>query len=630
MVYLSKAGVESHQHGMDLVDHEELSLPQQHLGFPEQRHAQWVEVLEPVLLLSLSDFVLQPLLLDVLFHDVWLHALQLLFALRFAEPLQKMLCPALKDPFFLGNTSIKLLPSILFSSLLRIYISCQSYFLLLGFIVRAVITDCNTEKMLGLNSKGDHISIKDGNWAILIHSQMLRVDLDIGNDWLGSRLRDSNDYEWEAWITIMKNGILWSILHPVITRLLAQGRPPPVESTEGDYEVEYIIMVTTAWTAGRCLSFSLDSVEEGSHWSLTDLSLKLGYVFYFPLAIGGPLTLFTDYKMHIMRREVVTWHSSACLLLVRAILWCLVYEFFLHHVHLYALRLRPDLVENLDNWSLCGLGYFLGQMFMLKYFTFYGTASALTQMDGFYAPPPPRCIAHIVRYSEMWRHFDHGLHRFLRQYLHLPCTKELPGIRGQITGSLLSFGTVCMWHGAEAAVIVWASLNFAGIVLEILGRKAIASSLYQVTIKRRLEISEDCERRLLALACVPLYIMSSLSNFYFLGGQSGSGGMQPPRARMEESMTSRSRSTDADRFVSVIVPTSWILLPGRREYLNSLFPDGFALPSVTEACSYGFTIEHYREAGADRGSCRATWLWTWRRREGTWDVLVNAAPVESN
>jgi len=29
-------------------------------------------------------------------------------------------------------------------------------------------------------------------------------------------------------------------------------------------------------------------------------------------------------------------------------------------------------MESVDLWTLCGIGYFTGQFFMLKYFVFYG------------------------------------------------------------------------------------------------------------------------------------------------------------------------------------------------------------------------------------------------------------------
>lgn len=39
----------------------------------------------------------------------------------------------------------------------------------------------------------------------------------------------------------------------------------------------------------------------------------------------------------------------------------------------------------------------------------------LAEFDSVSPPPVPRCIAHIAKYSDMWRHFDRGFYNFLRR-----------------------------------------------------------------------------------------------------------------------------------------------------------------------------------------------------------------------
>lgn len=72
-----------------------------------------------------------------------------------------------------------------------------------------------------------------------------------------------------------------------------------------------------------------------------------------------------------------------------------------------------DLVGRLDIWSAAGLGYTLGQFFMLKYIVLYGVPSSLANLDEIEAPPAPKCVGRIHLYSDMWRDFDRGLYNFM-------------------------------------------------------------------------------------------------------------------------------------------------------------------------------------------------------------------------
>ena len=67
----------------------------------------------------------------------------------------------------------------------------------------------------------------------------------------------------------------------------------------------------------------------------------------------------------------------------------------------------------MDVWSAGGLGYCLGQFFMIKYVVMYGLPSRLAALDRVEAPPPPKCIGRIHLYSQMWRDFDRGLYNFM-------------------------------------------------------------------------------------------------------------------------------------------------------------------------------------------------------------------------
>ena len=75
------------------------------------------------------------------------------------------------------------------------------------------------------------------------------------------------------------------------------------------------------------------------------------------------------------------------------------------------------LISNMDLWTLAGLGFSMGQFFHMKYVFFYGLVRPFVKADGIEPPNHPKCIARIHLYSDMWRHFDPGLHKFMHRYI---------------------------------------------------------------------------------------------------------------------------------------------------------------------------------------------------------------------
>jgi hypothetical protein len=64
-------------------------------------------------------------------------------------------------------------------------------------------------------------------------------------------------------------------------------------------------------------------------------------------------------------------------------------------------------------WTLNGIGYCMAKFFYLKYVIIYGVMGSFARAEGYKAPPHPRCIHRIHRYSDMWRYFDRGFYLFI-------------------------------------------------------------------------------------------------------------------------------------------------------------------------------------------------------------------------
>lgn len=67
----------------------------------------------------------------------------------------------------------------------------------------------------------------------------------------------------------------------------------------------------------------------------------------------------------------------------------------------------------MPSWCLYGGGLWMGLYFYMKYLITYGIAGTLTSFDNITPENPPRCVLRIHLYSQMWKYFDVGLHKFL-------------------------------------------------------------------------------------------------------------------------------------------------------------------------------------------------------------------------
>ncbi|CAK1540077.1 unnamed protein product [Leptosia nina] len=182
-----------------------------------------------------------------------------------------------------------------------------------------------------------------------------------------------------------------------------------------------------------------------------------------------------------------------------------------------------ELVRKLPTIALCGGGLWMGLQFHLKYVISYGTTAAFARLDNIEAPPTPRCIARIHVYSQMWRHFDVGLYRFLVRYIYKPSFSiissyiKLPNIFYKLAASLGTFLFIFMWHGTVWHIFMWSFLNYIGITLEHFG-KSISKHNKYIWFKENVLKTEAMETRLIAALCAPLLALSAISNFYLFAG----------------------------------------------------------------------------------------------------------------
>jgi len=91
------------------------------------------------------------------------------------------------------------------------------------------------------------------------------------------------------------------------------------------------------------------------------------------------------------------------------------------------------------------------------------------------------------------------------------------GLKGSLLASTMCFSFVYLWHGLMPHVMLWSFLNYVGIVCE-----TVSKAIWQTATYQRIEKSvmgPRGQRRFHALISAPLFLMSIISNFYFLMGK---------------------------------------------------------------------------------------------------------------
>ncbi|CAB4054669.1 Dynactin subunit 5 [Lepeophtheirus salmonis] len=188
----------------------------------------------------------------------------------------------------------------------------------------------------------------------------------------------------------------------------------------------YIMNVTMCWINARCISHSLDvswNTVPRKESLLEELVHFLAYSFYFPLCVGGPIIKYEAFHDGIYSPYVQWTFDRAytfVLQILRYLFWLWFCFLVVHFFYLSAIQFEPSIMNNLDLWTLAGLG----RLFMA---------------DGIDIPHHPQCIGRIHLYSNMWRYFDNGLYIFLQTYIYRPVLGERRGLIPRLMASAVSF-----------------------------------------------------------------------------------------------------------------------------------------------------------------------------------------------
>ncbi|XP_068626200.1 protein-cysteine N-palmitoyltransferase Rasp [Battus philenor] len=304
-----------------------------------------------------------------------------------------------------------------------------------------------------------------------------------------------------------------------------------LEHEEMQDEEVYLILFSVAWIELRCISYSIDFIQKRddaktqSFFCWNDIINMLSYTLYLPLLYSGPIILYEEFE-----KSFNVTNGNLALRLKRFVsdlfvfkLYTFILDIAFHYFYFFAMQDNMQLMYKLPTTALCGGGLWMGLEFHMKYVISYGTTTAFARIDNIEPPPIPRCIARVHIYSQMWRHFDVGLYRFLVKYIYKPGliiisqSIKLPNIGYKLIASLATFVFIFMWHGTVWHIFIWSILNYLGIILEHVGKELSKHEIYD-WFKTNILKTDKMEACLIALLCTPLLALSAISNFYLFAG----------------------------------------------------------------------------------------------------------------
>ncbi|KAG6803653.1 protein-cysteine N-palmitoyltransferase Rasp isoform X1 [Apis mellifera caucasica] len=316
--------------------------------------------------------------------------------------------------------------------------------------------------------------------------------------WIG-RKQDISDQEWRIWIPLIIKLIPWLFLHHFVSQIV---------------KITSNFMLLCCWYIFISMLFLYFYI--GILGMLCAL-MQPTYCLYLPTLSLGPLILYHEFINSVIETSQflkLANFGNFIFNLIRYIFWIFFTNFFLHFLYFNAIQYHPEIIKNLNPWALYGLGYCMGQFFLIKYVVVYGLNHTLCAIDNVRAPPQPKCVARIHLYSDMWKYFDQGLYKFLIRYIYVPLLKLN---FSKLIASFLCFTFIFIWHGMQTNIFIWAFLNFIGLNIESLIKSGEKNKYYSNVQKKYL--SQVNFRRFNCILTSPLLAMSVISNFYFFVGE---------------------------------------------------------------------------------------------------------------
>ncbi|XP_071833283.1 protein-cysteine N-palmitoyltransferase HHAT-like [Apostichopus japonicus] len=287
-----------------------------------------------------------------------------------------------------------------------------------------------------------------------------------------------------------------------------------------------LALVCLGTSSFRLFSFGLEYCKQAGrfqdqkqriNFNFTDL---LKYNFYFPVFVAGPLMSYDQFMLQLQKRRSnrfwLRFRTSIpdvvlCLSVI------LLVEIATHFFYFYGLAKSASIVKNMNPSTAAGIIFWCVLHQYLIYFVLYEYSAAIARFDDLELPRPPACVFSYFTFRDYWRLADRGMYNMVVKYIYIPFVQTTPTLMMKSLGALCCFGFMAAWHGGERHHLLWATLCWLGIQVEV-----FAVVLFEMRFLKRItvKVPPQLSRRIQGLFWCPVFLLLVVVHMLLILGSS--------------------------------------------------------------------------------------------------------------
>ena len=202
----------------------------------------------------------------------------------------------------------------------------------------------------------------------------------------------------------------------------------------------------------------------------SNLLVVLGYFFYPPLMLGGPVTTFNAWASHVHKPQTSYARREVMIYLVRWALCFLLLELGLHYspllsyakhgVPLHDSAVRPQDIIAGSVWQL--------NFMWLKFLVLWRFHRAWALLEGFETPENmTACVNNNFSLRGFWKGWHRSFNQWLVRYMYVPLGGSRVPIWRQLLNTGMVFLFVAVWHDVKPALLLWGWLFALAFIPEL-------------------------------------------------------------------------------------------------------------------------------------------------------------------
>lgn len=186
--------------------------------------------------------------------------------------------------------------------------------------------------------------------------------------------------------------------------------------------------------------------------------MVLGYFFYPPLMLGGPVTTFNAWASHVHKPQSSYSQRQVVIYLLRWAFCFLLLEVGMHYSPLlsfakHGVPLKDRFVRPQD--IIAGSVWQLNYMW-LKFLVLWRFHRAWALLEGFETPENmTACVNNNFSLRGFWQGWHRSFNQWLVRYMYVPLGGSRVPIWRQLFNTGVVFGFVAVWHDVKPALLLW-------------------------------------------------------------------------------------------------------------------------------------------------------------------------------